>query len=332
MRLVMMLQGTENIRWAHARQMGVSGAVAKLAPDLTGLPPPYDLGSLKASVARYAKAGFEIVALEGDQFDMSRIKRGLPGRDEDLEHYRQMLRNVAAVGIQTVAYNFMVGIAAHRSTHGLRDRGGAVVSGYDRQADEARGLTELGEVTSETVFENYRYFLSAILPIAEEVGVRMGLHPDDPPVPVLRGIGRPFGTSAGIERALALSDSPSHGLNFCQGTYASADEDVPALLREWGSLGRIAFAHFRDVRGTPDSFHETFPDIGQTDHATLARIYAEIGYEGYIRPDHAPAMEGDPVSNDGCVQGSHMVYSPRGMLFTTGFMRGVFAGAGNPLT
>lgn len=330
MRLAMMLQGQENIRWAHARQMGVTGAVAKLSSELTDLPPPYEIAGLEASVARYVQSGFAIVALEGDQFDMSRIKRGLPGRDEDIERYRQMLRNMAAVGIPTLVYNFMVGIGAHRSTYSLRDRGDAVVSGYDRAAHEALGPTEFGQVPAETVFANYRYFIEAVLPVAEEVGIRMGLHPDDPPVAVLRGIGRPFGTGAGCDRALALSDSPSHGITFCQGSFSSGGEDVPALLRRWA--GRIAFAHFREVRGGPENFRETFPDIGQTNHAALARTYVEIGYDGCIRPDHAPAMDGDPVAADGYVPGSHMAYSPAGMIFTTGYLRGVFAGAGNPLT
>lgn len=328
----MMLQGEDNVRWAHARQMGVSGAVAKLSPELTGLPPPFDLGSLRSAYKRYARAGFDIVALEGDQFDMSEIKLGRPGRDRDIERYQQMIRNMAACGIRTLVYNFMVGIGAHRSSYELVDRGGAIVSGYNHVEGERLGLTEIGSVSADAVWNNYRYFIGAVLPVAEEVGVVMGLHPDDPPVPLMRGIGRPFSSKQGVERALGLSDSPSHGLTFCQGTYASMGEDVEALLRDWGGRRRIAFAHFRDIRGTQEDFRETFPDSGQTDHAAIACAYRDIRFEGAIRPDHAPAMAGDPVSEDGYVPGSHMAYSPAGVIFTTGYMRGVFAAAGNPLT
>lgn len=332
MRLVMMLQGQDNVRWAHARQMGVTGAVAKLSPELTGLPPPYILDSLRSARERYAQAGFDIVALEGDQFDMSEIKLGRPGRDRGIESYQQMIRNMAECGIRTLVYNFMAGIGAHRSSYELVDRGGAIVSGYNHAEGEAWGPTAMGPVSAEAVWENYRYFIEAVLPVAEEGGVVMGLHPDDPPVPLMRGIGRPFSSREGIERALALSDSPSHGLTFCQGTYASMGEDVEALLRDWGAGGRIAFGHFRDIRGTPEDFRETFPDNGQTDHAAIARAYTDIGFTGAIRPDHAPAMAGDPVSADGYVPGSHMAYSPAGTIFTTGYLRGVFAAAGNPLS
>jgi mannonate dehydratase len=342
--MLMMLTGPENVRWVHARQMGITQVVAKLAPELTGKPSPWDEASLMSEKQRYAEAGLEIVLLEGDQFDMRRIKWGLPGRDEDIDLYRRMLRNMGRNGIPTLNYNFMVsGVnrdsaqsssvsRQSRSDYTIAGRGGAMVSGYDRVADEALGVTAAGEISAGAVFDNYRYFLNAVLPVAEESGVTMCLHPDDPPVPSLRGVGRPFGTEADFDRVFALSDSPSHKMTLCQGSFASGGQDVVGMIRKYGAAKRIGFAHFRDVRRTATGFYETFPDDGETDMRAVAEAYRDVGYDGAIRPDHAPAMTGDPTSQSGRVDGtSAMAYSPGGMIFTTAYLRGLFEGAGYPL-
>jgi D-mannonate dehydratase len=302
---------TPDEKWQLCRQMGISCAIAKLAPELTGQEPPYDLLSLKRSRKIYNDHGFELHGLEGDQFDMDRIKFGLPGRDEDIKRYKQMLRNMGETGIPLLCYNFMAGLGWYRTSTGIPERGGALVSGFESFPEEP--LTSYGKVPEARIRDNYEYFLEQVLPVAEDAGVLLALHPDDPPVSPLRGIGRIFSSADGIRRALALSDSPNHGLTFCQGTYVTMGEDPGALAREFA--GRISFLHIRDVTGTADSFRETFHDNGPTDMVKMFETYRDIGYNGPLRSDHVPTMAGEANSRHG--------YAMKGNLFGIGYIKGI---------
>ena len=302
------------------RQMGVRYAIAKLDPDLTGDEPPYEFVALKRAKERFADAGFDLIGLEGDQFDMSRIKLGLEGRDEDIDRYGQMLDNMGELGVHLLCYNFMAGIGWYRTHTEMPERGGALVSGFDADYARTLPLTEYGEVSEGQIWDNYTYFLERVLPIAERAGVQMALHPDDPPVSPLRGIGRIFITANGVRRALALSNSPAHGLTFCQGTYTTMGENVPALIQEWKD--RIRFVHIRDVAGTRERFHETFHDNGPTDMAAMLRCYREIGFSGPLRSDHVPTMAGE--------DNTHFGYGMLGNLFGIGYIKGLMDGIGIP--
>jgi mannonate dehydratase len=327
MRLCMLLPPKPDRRWTVARQMGVSAAIAKLAPDLTGRAPPWDFDALAAAKADYRAGGFDIVGLEGDQFDMGRIKLGLPERDDDIERYKAMLANMGALGIRLLCLNFMIGLGWQRTGTAVEGRGGALVTRFRLSDAEALGPTEAGEVSRERAWDNLGYFLRAVVPVAEAAGVTLGLHPDDPPVPRLRGIARVLTSGDAMARALALAPSPALTLTFCQGSFATMGEDVEALARRFGEAGKIAFVHVRDVRGTADAFEETFPDEGRTDMAAMFRAYAELGLDVPIRPDHAPAMDGDP-RHDGPVMGTNVGYEANGMIFTVGYMKGLMRASG----
>ncbi len=303
-------------RWDYARQLGVRHAIVKLHPEVTGRPPPSDIRVLREVKERFAEGGFQLYGLEGDPMDMSRIKLGLPGRDEDIEAYQKILRNLGELGIPLLCYNFMAGIGWFRTATNLPERGGALVSGYDAKIAAAMPLTEVGEVSEERVFANYRYFIEAVLPVAEESGVRMGLHPDDPPVSPLRGIGRFLRNADGFRRAFALSGSPSHGMTFCQGSLAAAGEDLPTLAREFAD--RIVFLHFRDVVGTSERFRETFHDNGPTDMAAMIRLYHELELDVPIRVDHVPTLVGEENLEPG--------YAALGRLYAIGYLRGLIEG------
>ena len=324
MKLCMMLPPKPDRRWTLARQMGVRCAIAKLAPELTGTPPPWDADSLRAHQVRYREADLEIVGLEGDQFDMSRIKQGLPGRDEDIERYRQMLRNMGRAGIRLLCLNFMV-TGWQRTRTAIPARGGAFVSGFDAAEAESLGVTPAGAIAREKVWENYAYFIRAVAPAAEEAGVRLGLHPDDPPVPELRGVGRILTSAEAMERAVAMAQSPAAGITFCQGSFRTMGEDPAAAARRFRS--HIAFVHVRDVRGTAERFTETFPEDGDTDMAAAFRAYRDLGLDVPIRPDHAPAMDGDPVHR-GEVVGTNVGYEANGMIYTVGYMKGLMQATG----
>lgn len=301
-----------DVKWALVRQMGVKYAIAKLAPELTGQLPPWDFDSLKTSKEVFEEHGFNLIGLEGDQMDMHRIKLGLTGRDEDIDRYCQMLENMGKLNIKLLCYNFMV-TGWYRTQLDQQERGGALVTAFDYEQAQ-HSPNPLGvAISAEQVFDNYSYFIERVMPVAEQAGVKMGLHPDDPPVSSLQGIGRAFTNASEIRRALAISDSPSHGLTFCQGTYTTMQEDIEALAREW--IPRIFFLHLRDVVGSPNRFHETFHDNGPTDMVSRLALYREIGYDGPVRSDHVPTMAGETNQRPG--------YGMHGNLFGIGYLKGI---------
>ncbi len=313
MKLGMMLPARHDIQWDLAAQLGVRFAVTKAAPELCGLPDPSDFAALKTVRDNFYKAGFELYALEGDEFDMSRIKLGLPGRDEDIEKYCAMLRNMGKLGISLICYNFMGGVGWYRTDTNLSERGGAVTSGFDICHAEKRQL----RISQEEMWENYRYFINAVIPIAEESGVKMGLHPDDPPIPELMGYSRIFTDAESYRRAMGLTESPSHGITFCQATFRMMGEDVFALMKEFGE--KIFFLHFRDADGSANCFRETFHDNGPTDMAKLMRMAEKYAPSCLVRPDHTPTMAGEGKENTG--------YTTLGNLFAIGYIRGIADGA-----
>ncbi len=304
-----------DLRWDLALQMGVEHAIVKLHPELTGLNPPSDISVLREAKRRFAERGFTLYGLEGDPMDMERIKQGLPGRDQDIEAYQQMLRNLGELEIPLLCYNFMARFGWCRTDHGLPDRGGAFVTGFD--ATKAAELPPLeGPALSESdLWSNYEYFINAVIPVAEEAGVQMGLHPDDPPLSPLRGVPRILTSPENIKRAIGLIDSPAHGVTFCQGCYTTMGADVPEVARHFAEQGKLFFLHFRDVEGTPEKFRETFHDNGPTDMPAMLRHYKNIGFNGPIRVDHVPTLAGESNDDPG--------YGAQGRLFATGYLKGI---------
>jgi mannonate dehydratase len=310
MKLGLMLPARQNIQWTLASQLGVEAVVTKAAPELTGLPDPSDYQALKTIRDNFNAAGLELYALEGDEFDMSRIKLGLPGRDEDIEKYQKMLTNMGRLGLKLLCYNFMAGVGWFRSRNDLKERGGALTSGFDVADIDNNVPLKLSE---EQLWDNYAYFIRAVMPAAEAAGVKMGLHPDDPPLSPLFGFSRILTSADAYRRAMALSDSPSHGITFCQATFRTMGEDVFKLIPEFGK--RIFFLHFRDVTGSKTCFRETFHDNGPTDMVELLRTTLKHAPDCLIRPDHTPTMAGESNENFG--------YTMQGNLFATGYIKGI---------
>ena len=310
MKLGLMLPARQNIQWTLAAQLGVEAVVTKAAPELTGLPDPSDYQALKTIRDNFKAAGLELYALEGDEFDMSRIKLGLPGRDEDIEKYQKMLTNMGRLGLKLLCYNFMAGVGWFRSRNDLKERGGALTSGFDIAEIDNNVPLKLSE---EQLWDNYAYFIRAVMPAAEAAGVKMGLHPDDPPLSPLFGYSRILTSADAYRRAMALSDSPSHGITFCQATFRTMGEDVFKLIPEFGK--RIFFLHFRDVTGSKTCFRETFHDNGPTDMVELLRTTLKHAPDCLIRPDHTPTMAGESNENFG--------YTMQGNLFATGYIKGI---------
>jgi mannonate dehydratase len=194
-------------------------------------------------------------------------------------------------------------------------RGGALATGYDHALMQNAPLTEYGEVGEDQLWDALEYFLKAVVPVAEAAGVKLAMHPDDPPLSPIRGLGRIMRSIDNYQRLLDLYPSPVNGIALCQGNFTLMTDDLPAAIRHFGRQDKVFFVHFRDVRGTPEKFVETFHDEGKTDMRACMEAYRDIGFEGVCRPDHVPTMEGD--SNE------HAGYSSIGRLFAIGYLKGL---------
>jgi mannonate dehydratase len=303
--------------WRTLRQVGIERAVGILPRfhadwrEQTG-ERPWDYAPLAHYRDQVAEAGLTLDVIE-DNPPMDLLRLGRPGRDEELEAVCTLIRNMGALGIRVWCYNWMPVLGWLRTSVAVSGRGGASVSGWDLSRLANSPLTPAGVVDSEALWSNLEWFLTRVCPVAEEAGVTLAMHPDDPPVSPIRGIARIMSSVESFERLLELSSSSAHAVTFCQGNFTLMTDDVPGLIRELGP--RIAFVHFRDVRGTPKRFVETFHDDGQTDMFACMRAYRDINFSGVIRVDHVPTLEGDVASVAG--------YSHQGRLHAIGYMAGL---------
>lgn len=305
--------------WQLAAQAGVTDAVGR-APKRSDGSLSTDFMDLLHLKRRYEDFGLRLSVLEpGYEMMLPRVKMGLEGRDEELAEVLTLIRHMGKVGIPVLCYNFMAHFNWIRTSLNIPERGGALVTGYDHALMKDAPLTEYGIVSEERLWDNLRYFLERAVPVAEEAGVKLSLHPDDPPLSPVRGIGRIITSARAIQRALDLVPSPNSGVTMCQGTLATAGEDIPATIRHFGRQNKIFYVHFRDVRGTPEKFVETFHDNGQTDMFEAIRAYLEVGFAGAARVDHVPTMAGEENGDPG--------YETAGRLFALGYLQGLLEGA-----
>jgi mannonate dehydratase len=274
----------------------------------------WDYEPLSRVKEAYESAGLNVAVIE-DTPPMDKTRLGLPGRDEEIEAFCTLLRNMGTLQIPVLAYNFMAGFDWMRTSTETLGRGGALVSAYDHGVMNAQPITSIGVIPEDRVWANFAYFLKAVIPAAEKANVRLALHPDDPPISPVRGLTRVMCSIDALERALQIVPSPSNALTFCQGNITLMTDDVPAAIRHFASEDKIAFVHFRDVRGTAMSFTETFHDDGPTDMLRCMEAYREAGYNGVMRSDHVPTLEGDTNDRPG--------YSTLGRLFAIGYMTGL---------
>ena len=248
-----------------------------------------------------------------------------PRKREQLENVKEIVRRLGQAGIPCLGYNFSVaGVWGH--VQGPWARGGAQSVGF--LGDEGPEQTPLrngevwnmtydpdapegssGEVTSEQLWARLEEFLHAVVPVAEEAGVKLAAHPDDPPMPTIRGTARLVYQPRLYRRLLDLYPSPNNALEFCQGTIAEmTDGSVYEAIEQY--VDHIAYVHFRNVKGKVPEYREVFLDEGDIDMARCLEIYRAHGFEGVMIPDHTPQME--------CEGGWYA-----GMAFALGYMRGL---------
>ena len=317
MKLAEFFPSHPNRLWHLARQMGISHAVGPLPREENGLK-PWDYVNLLHMKKRFEDFGFELFVIESAP-STNNIKLGLPGRDEEIEIMKQLIANMGALGIPVLCYNFMAQFNWFRTSTTTRTRGGALVTSYDHSLMNNAPLTEAGIVTEERLWDNLKYYLERIVPVAEKAKVRLALHPDDPPVSPIRGVARILRCADDLQRAVDLVPSEYSGITLCQGTLSAAGEHIPSVIRRFTAQNKIFFVHFRDVRGTAEKFEETFHDDGQTDMLEAMMTYYEAGFDGPARPDHVPTMEGEDNAHPG--------YELLGRLFGVGYIKGLMEAA-----
>lgn len=307
--------------WSFARQAGATHAVARVPtyPDGTSSWEFIDLLHLKN---RFSDAGLTLEVIEpGVDCQMHKMKLGVEGREEDIRNCATLIRNMGALGIPVLCYNFMAQFNWLRTSVSTPTRGGAMVTSYDHSQMKNAPLTEAGTVNEERLWDNLKYFLERIIPVAEEAKVKLALHPDDPPVSPIQGVSRIITNAAALKKAVSLFPSEYSGVTFCQGSLAAAGENIPELIMELGKEKKIFFVHFRDIRGTAKNFSETFHDDGQTDMFAAMKAYKQIGFDGPVRIDHVPTMAGESNNEPG--------YGEVGRLFALGYLKGLMEATEN---
>ncbi len=264
-----------------------------------------DLTTLRRSVE---DAGLVLEAIENlDPAHWGDILLDGPRRAQHVENVKTIVRRMGEAGIPILGYNFSIAGVAGR-TKGHYARGGAASVGMEGPYDlpmpnglvwnmvvdptaptRATGL--ISPATPEQLWSRLERFLAEILPVAEQAGVRLALHPDDPPMPTIRGQPRLVYQPHLYQKVIDLNPSPANQLEFCVGSLAEMTEgDIYAVVDQYSRQHRIGYVHLRNVRDKVPHYKETFIDDGEVDVLRVLAILQRNGFEGVIIPDHAPQM------------------------------------------
>ena len=238
------------------------------------------------------------------------IKAGDELRDESIEKVIKMLPIMDKLDIRCICFNWMAHIGWFRTDASIKERGDALVTGFDMSKFTPTGA----KITAEELWANYEYFLKAVIPYAEKYGIKLALHPDDPPVPRLGDVERIMISYENIKKAIYdICPSDMLGVTMCQATYHIMGEDLYKVIPELAE--KIFFVHFRNTTGHKLNYRETFHDNGEIDMADILRLYKECGVDVPIRVDHVPLMAGEQQEVAG--------YTAIGRLYAIGYLRGL---------
>ncbi len=323
-------------RLRFAAQIGASGLQMN-NPTLPG-DHRWEQADVRALVDKVEAAGLKFEAIENVPTHFyHKAMMGLEGRDEQIENYQATIRAVARAGVPVLGLHFMPNSVWTTDRNGTT-RGGATARQFDMSIVEAnidnlellRSFmpTTLGRASSMPLFgkdgpfisedqmwDNYTYFMKAVLPVAEEEGLKLALHPDDPPVPMLGGVARLFYKPDNFKKAYDLvGRSEAWSLDLCLGCCSEmpgGKQNVTEMIEYFAPKGRISYIHFRDVQGTVPNFTECFIGDGNFDPAEVVALLAKNGFTGFLLDDHVPKMDGDSDWNH------------RGRSHAIGYMQGL---------
>lgn len=297
-----------DITWDFAKQCGVNHGVIRLHEnrdfDIT------DFSHWKTVYKNFTDFGIKPIIIEPMPNELhDHIKAGDNMRDECIEKAVKMLEFMNELDIRTICFNFMAHIGWLRTTDSIKERGGALVTGFDIEDFTPTSK----KITAKELWNNYEYFIKAIIPYAEKYNIKLALHPDDPPLPRLGDVERIMISYENIKKAINIVNSKNLGITMCQATYHMMGENLYDVIPKLAD--KIFFVHFRNARGNKYKFNETFHDNGEIDMADILKLYKKCNIDVPIRVDHVPLMAGESQDLAG--------YTALGRLFAIGYLKGL---------
>jgi mannonate dehydratase len=305
-----------------AAQYGATDVLLNLI-DVPGLGGRLELAHLVKLRSAVEQWGLSLSAIENVPASFyDHIMLGGPRRDEQIENMIVTVRNIARAGIPIFGYNWMPSAVWRTPPRFIR--GGAMATAFDEETATRMPLTHGRQYSEEEMWANLEYWIRIITPVAEEEGIRLGIHPCDPPVRELGGIPQLLRSFEAYRRLIEIYPSPSNAIEFCQGTFAQMTDDVYEMIRYFGERDKILYVHFRNVSGRVPTFHEEFVNTGYVDMYRAMQIYHEVGFDGFFIDDHVPHTAGDTP------------WGHRGRAFANGYIQGLIEAvqkqAANPAT
>lgn len=274
----------------YLRQMGVEYLEVRVPSSNSSL---QDLLDIRRKVENAGLKLFEVML--ADKYSSPEFTLGLPGRDAEIEFFRNFIRDLGKAGIDATTYAWYTG-GVYRT--GEAESRGCQARLFELKEAQKRPNARDREYSDEEMWDNYEYFIRRVLPVAEDSGVRLQLHPNDPPV-THQGVARIFRGREAFRRAMEIANhSPYSGLLFCVGTWSEMfgpdgkGEDIAGAIHEFGSRGHIFQVHFRNVSANLPEFHETLPDNGYVNMYRVMRALGEVNFNGMVVPDHVPKCGG----------------------------------------
>ena len=281
----------------YARQMGITDLVMANSgnlPDDNGTWQVKDLAMMRLNVESH---GLRVAAMENVPIGFyDHIMLGGPKRDQQIDNMITTIRNMAQAGIPVFGYHWMPSSVWRTTPKPVR--GGAIATAFNYDEVKDLPFTHEREYTEEELWANLEYWLKIIIPVAEEAGIRLGIHPDDPPVKQIGGIPRLFSSYENYRRYLDIYESPNNAIEFCQGTISemtdSSDDNIYGFIDEMVRRDKVLYVHFRNVSAPdPNDFREEFINTGHVDMYRAMKTYYDAGYEGLFLDDHVPRTQGD---------------------------------------
>lgn len=297
-----------DLTWDYAKQCGVEHGVIRLPEDndfeIT------DFSHWKAMYEKFDNFGIKPVVIEPMPNELhDHIKIGDDMRDECIEKVITMMKYMNELDIRTICFNWMAHIGWLRTSDSIVERGNAKVTGFD--FDNFKPID--AKIIAKQLWDNYEYFIKAVIPYAEKYGIKLALHPDDPPIPRLGDVERIMISYENIQKAMSIEHSENLGVTMCQATYLMMGEDLYDVIPKLAD--KIFFIHFRNATGNKYKFNETFHDNGIIDMPDIIRLYKKCGIDVPIRVDHVPLMAGEKEGTAG--------YTALGRLFAIGYLKGI---------